>query len=377
MSTSRKFGIATVLFLSGTVATRAYVTTAGGARWPSGAVVMQLQLGTSGGVLIDGSANWSVSAEAALAAWNPYFSGRDFRVVRDSAVPAGNGDRINHVFWSDGVYGRTFESNTLAVTVSWWSGSTRVEADVIFNDKMSWNSYRGGSRSGASGGALYDFRRVAIHEFGHALGLGHPDEAGQNVTSIMNSRYSNQELLAADDIDGAVALYGGGAPPPPPPGTPAAINFPPRNESLEFRTALEARYRDVMRRASTGSFVDNEGSVVWTQEYLRYRVNQCGHQDATNRVMLQIDGRGIQPVCGTATSASFPPRNEPFDFRSQLEAKYRDGLRRGSSQTYVDVEGDIVWTQEYLRYRVSRCTHAQAQDRVFQQIAGLGIQPGC
>jgi hypothetical protein len=33
------------------------------------------------------------------------------------------------------------------------------------------------------------------------------------------------------------------------------------------------------------------------------------------------------------------------------------------------VEGDVVWTQEYLRYRVNRCTHQQAQQKVFQQVA--------
>jgi hypothetical protein len=155
------------------------------------------------------------------------------------------------------------------------------------------------------------------------------------------------------------------------------VNFPPRNESLAFRTSLEARYRDVLRRNPTSSFVDMEGSVVWTQEYLRYRVNQCSHGDAVTRVMMQIDGQGIQPVCGTGSTATFPPRNEPFNFRSQLEAKYRDGLRRNPQQTFVDTEGDIVWTQEYLRYRVSGCTHDVGQERVFQQIAGLGVQPDC
>jgi hypothetical protein len=155
------------------------------------------------------------------------------------------------------------------------------------------------------------------------------------------------------------------------------INFPPRNESLDFRNVLERVYAEGLGRAPGDSYVDIEGTVVWTQEYLRYRVNQCPHQEAVNRVMLQIDGRGIQPVCGTSRSVAFPPRNEPFDFRLQLEAKYRDGLQRSPSRTAVDTEGDIVWTQEYLRYRVSRCSHQQAQDRVLLQIAGGGIAPGC
>jgi hypothetical protein len=60
-----------------------------------------------------------------------------------------------------------------------------------------------------------------------------------------------------------------------------------------------------------------------------------------------------------------------------LEAKYRDGLKRQASSTYVDTEGDIVWTQEYLRYRVDGCQHAESVQKVFDQIDGKGIQPTC
>ena len=41
----------------------------------------------------------------------------------------------------------------------------------------------------------------------------------------------------------------------------------------------------------------HEGAVVWVLEYLRYRLNGCGHSDATTRVFQQILGQGIQPVC--------------------------------------------------------------------------------
>jgi len=141
--------------------------------------------------------------------------------------------------------------------------------------------------------------------------------------------------------------------------------------------ALEGLYRDSLRRAAVQTFVDQEGTVVWTQEYLRYRVNLCSHAVAVAAVMNQIDGGGIQPACGSASTATFPPRNEPFDFMIQLEAKYRDGLRRPASPSFVDVEGNIVWTQEYLRYRVSGCGHGGSQQRVFDQIAGRGVAVDC
>ena len=158
---------------------------------------------------------------------------------------------------------------------------------------------------------------------------------------------------------------------------PTDVTFPPRNEPLAFRGALETKYRDGLRRGAVQTFVDAEGTVVWTQEYLRYRVNLCPHSEAVVRVFRQIDGLGIQPTCGTTSSAIFPPRNEPLDFMLQLESKYRDGLRRGAVSSFVDVEGNIIWTQEYLRYRVSGCAHTESQTKVFDQIDGRGVQPDC
>jgi hypothetical protein len=72
---------------------------------------------------------------------------------------------------------------------------------------LSWDSYRGQQRYG-NAGTVYDFHRVALHEFGHVLGLDHPDQGGQSVVAIMNSRISNLDTLAADDITGAQSLYG-------------------------------------------------------------------------------------------------------------------------------------------------------------------------
>lgn len=159
---------------------------------------------------------------------------------------------------------------------------------------------------------------------------------------------------------------------------PNAVTFPPRNEPFLFRTNLETKYRDDLHREATTSYVDIEGSIVWTQEYLHYRVNQCGHADAVARVFRQIDGFGVDPVCGATTTTAFPPRNEPADFRAQLELKYRDGLRRGPTTTFVDAEGDIVWTLEYLRYRLSSCGHVAAESKVFAQIDDRSrIPPDC
>lgn len=161
--------------------------------------------------------------------------------------------------------------------------------------------------------------------------------------------------------------------------TGAPVTFPPRNETYAFRTALETKYRDGLRRSPGPTYADVEGSVVWVSEYLLYRVHQCSHQRAIDKVRLQIQGGGLPSICGLPPSGTipFPPRNETYAMRLELETIYKDELKRQASQSAVDVEGDVVWTQEYLRYRLNGCTHDQATSRVMIQIDGGGIPPVC
>jgi hypothetical protein len=345
-------------------------------KWPDGTVTMHLQLGPPTRSLSDGSTSYGSIAESALGEWNQTVSRLQFNVVRDSTSGIGDGNGVNNVFFSNDIYGMAFQSTTLAVTTNWLRRNVRTEADVIFNQSRNWDSYSGALRSGT-----FDFRRVALHEFGHVLGLDHPDENGQTLTSIMNSHISDTDRLTSDDVQGAQALYGAGAGGGQPTGggSGVTVSFPPRDESFDFRKQLENKYRDGLGRGPTSTFVDTEGDIVWTQEYLRYRVFQCTHQQAIDRVLTQIDGNPAPGVCGDATAGTvqFPPRNEPLDFRNQLEAKYRDGLRRGPTSTTVDREGDVVWTQEYLRYRANSCGHGVAVQSVFAQIDGRAAPPVC
>ena len=54
---------------------------------------------------------------------------------------------------------------------------------------------------------VMDLRRVALHEFGHVLGLDHPDDRGQQVSAIMNSHVTGLSRLSDDDTAGAKQLY--------------------------------------------------------------------------------------------------------------------------------------------------------------------------
>ena len=388
-----RISIATAIALA-TAATVARPWVLLGSKWPDGTVTINLQLGNTTGTLSDGLGTWNASAADAYNTWNNNISKVRFNTVQGSTAATGDGNRINNVFFSSTVYGDAMDANTLAVTTEWSSGTTKTEADTVFNTRWTWDSYRGAQRT-SGGKDVIDFHRVALHEFGHTLGLDHPDEYGQRVSAQMNSTISNLDSLTSDDIAGAQAMYGsasssggtttggtttGGGTTTTPTTPTVTVSFPPRNEALDFRSQLETKYRTGLKRAaSLLTYVDNEGDVVWTTEYLRYRVYQCAHTTAVTKVMTEIGG-GAQPAtCGNPTSGTvtFPARTDALDFRSQLETRYRDVLRRGTNATAVDNEGDVVWTQEYLRYRVNGCAHADAVSKVFLQIDGKGVQAVC
>lgn len=187
------------------LATSALAFDKGGGKWTlNRTVVMHLSLGEPR-FLQDGFTSFNQSAADALNIWNQHLVHMKFAAVQGSQMPQADGDTDNSVFFSDKVYGDTFGTRVLAVTLLSTRDSVLAETDVIFNNAVSYDSYRGAQQS-----ETYDFHRVALHEFGHVLGLDHPDEAGQRVAAIMNSRIGSIDSLQADDIAGAHSLYDNG-----------------------------------------------------------------------------------------------------------------------------------------------------------------------
>jgi len=184
-------------------------------KWAPGNIPIRIMVDNAT-MLSDGNTR-ATSIQAALTdpsrGWNHVLGNVQFVPAIVGVGNGADGNHINEVFFASSPYGMSWDSNTLAVTTTWYSSNQRSEADTIFNTQWVWDSYRGNLHSG-----VVDVQRVALHELGHNLGLDHPDDAGQSVTAVMNSHTSNVDSLTADDITGAQQLYG-------PPGVPANDSF--------------------------------------------------------------------------------------------------------------------------------------------------------
>lgn len=124
----------------------------------------------------------------------------------NSNRPSGEGDGINGADFTSDVCGNAFGTNVLAVTLI----STELnklgafditEADMVFNKARSFDVYDGPTNSTTG----IDFKRVALHELGHVMGMGHEDTRA----AIMRPSIGSTFTLQADDIAGATKLYGG------------------------------------------------------------------------------------------------------------------------------------------------------------------------
>ncbi|MBK8476206.1 MAG: immunoglobulin domain-containing protein [Opitutaceae bacterium] len=188
----------------------AWVRSSPEAAWPVGAVVtMQLRLGTSP-PLIDGR-TWDANAIEAMQIWNGCMHDLQLAWQTTGTTTAPEHNQLNDLLFADNIYGEAWGANVLAVTITWSSGTTRTESDILFTTSRQWNAYRGSLRyPDGYGYPTSEFRRVAMHELGHVLELGHPDENEQWLSALMNSAMSDLDTLAEDDKDGIGTLYGRG-----------------------------------------------------------------------------------------------------------------------------------------------------------------------
>lgn len=176
-----------------------------GPRWANSGATLQSSLGNT----------WNQDALNAANEWNA--TGAAFRYIvqfvpggpsNNPCGPGSPGD--NPVFFANSVCGQGFGDIVAQTNSSWDQNNSMINAPVFLNSTAPWDAYDGSIQFATSGQSVNDIRRVLLHEFGHVLGLGHPDQLKplpQNVTAIMNSGESDIYTLQSDDIAGISALY--------------------------------------------------------------------------------------------------------------------------------------------------------------------------
>lgn len=197
----------------------AYV--ANGFKWTDGSTTWSYNsagepasvVGSAAGALSAAASTWGQQGAAFS------FSG-GFPSGAGTGACGGGTDGSNTVGWAPQ------SGSVLAVTCTWYTSfgnpfKSAVEFDMQIDPAWNWTT---------GGSIQVDLQSVALHEFGHALGLGH-SASGSAVMYASYSSGSNKRAPTADDVDGIMAIYGpigGGGPTntPSPSNTPSPTKTP-------------------------------------------------------------------------------------------------------------------------------------------------------
>jgi len=151
------------------------------------------------GDLIDNNVNAKEEFQEAASRLNDTASSFWIEVNQDAGSGFCTSSGDNSAQWSTTICGDEWGTNTLAVAQLYTSGSFLGKTDIIFNDNLTWSAYDGNYQS-----PTHDFRRVAVHELGHTIGLGHSSD----LSAIMAPFVSNTFLPQLDDVSEIQSRYG-------------------------------------------------------------------------------------------------------------------------------------------------------------------------
>lgn len=178
--------------------------------WPAATVIYDCDFFTDDdkGINCSGDDATCVNlCRAATAAWNDDLPGRftfvnhtdpdEFCDTEDGRVSVGGTGKLCN--------GSTFGSNVLAVTFSIFfiagpQAGQLIDANITVNQRFSFSQA--------------SFQATLAHEFGHVLGLSHPDQCGKDFNVLMRSascKRSNEAGFVLDptgaDVNGAERIY--------------------------------------------------------------------------------------------------------------------------------------------------------------------------
>ncbi|MEQ9451366.1 MAG: thrombospondin type 3 repeat-containing protein [Pseudomonadales bacterium] len=137
----------------------------------------------------------------AMQEWNNVTSftlNANLGVYKDPCSNPNNDPIGNGVQFSEQSCAEEWGSTTLAATIRWSSGGQIVQAGIVFNETRTWVI-----NDDPPSFFNIDFKRVAVHELGHAMGLNHED----SVPAIMSTALSDIIAPTSDDIAGIEAIY--------------------------------------------------------------------------------------------------------------------------------------------------------------------------
>jgi hypothetical protein len=144
-----------------------------------------------------GAANWKSQVLKAAQVWAQQ-ANINFAVVNDNGAASGSGlyQQGDPGFGDIRVGGYNFGNTALASAYQPPAANNySIAGDIVFNTGQTWRE-----------GTTYDLFTVAMHEFGHALGLDHSTTSTANV--MYPSYTTVKSGLSADDISGIKAIYG-------------------------------------------------------------------------------------------------------------------------------------------------------------------------
>ena len=202
-----------VALASGTAAIAllsAFTTFSGNPRWPlSGGYHYVVDLNTTS---FPASSVWDANAQYALSDW---------RDIGSTSFAPGfyriNSDYTNH---NNGVSSWVWQNRPaegwLAVTFVRWSGSTMTDCDIYYNSRPDY-TWTNGLYDPTQSRSYWpvDFRAIARHETGHAIGFDHSDTTLANLNAIYQHgsgvpHASGSGMMPhADDKNGCRYLYPG------------------------------------------------------------------------------------------------------------------------------------------------------------------------
>jgi len=180
---SIKFYLFSFIFIIVAICSIAYVLT--GQKWPVGTVV---------GYYINPNTNQVTDETSAVKnaanKWSQIFpAGLRLSYLGSTSVKDYGYNNLNTICWKN-----NGDNGYLAYAYWWyWLNNNNIhEADMVFNDYYTWST----------SGNHYDIETVALHEFGHWVGLDH------SKTGIMRANYSGiQRKIDSDARAGFMAMY--------------------------------------------------------------------------------------------------------------------------------------------------------------------------